>query len=224
MHLERRSKAAGAAIALLALAGLGLRYGLFLSQAWACGLSTWRATGNFCSYFTVLANLMVAAAFLTPGSWFRGARVRGGATLHIALVGLVYELMLRRIWHPDGAEFLASFILHDAVPLAVLAHWLLLRERGALRWPDPFAWLGFPIGYLAYALTRGELTGWWLYPFLDASALGYLRVGLNAAALLALVLVLGLAMVAWDGRETRQAAEAQELDGDEDALPDLAGA
>jgi len=68
MHLERRSKLAGAAVALLALTGLGFRYSLFLSQAWDSGLSTWRATGNFLSYFSVLANLLVVLAFLAPGA------------------------------------------------------------------------------------------------------------------------------------------------------------
>lgn len=221
MHLERRSKIAGLAIALLALAGLGLRYSLFLSQAWDSGLSTWRATGNFLSYFTVLANLMVAAAFLAPGSFFRDARARGGVTLYILKVALVYELLLRRVWHPQGAEFLASLLLHDAVPLAVLAHWLLLREKGALRWSQPFAWLGVPILYLGYVVLRGTLTGWWLYPFMDASALGYLRVSLTAAALLGLFLISGLAMVLWDRRGARDGSQALDLDED-GALPDMA--
>jgi len=223
MHLERRSKTLGAAIALLALAGLGLRYGLFLSQAWSSGLSTWRATGNFLSYFTVLANLLVVLAFLAPNSFFRGAGARGGVTLYAAKLALVYELLLRRIWQPQGAEFVASFLLHDAVPLAVLAHWLLLREKGALRWSQPVAWLAFPLAYLGYVFLRGEFTGWWLYPFMDASALGYSRVCLTAAALLALLLVLGLAMVLWDRRGLQRASEA--LDADEDrALPDMSGA
>lgn len=223
MHLERRSKRFGAAIALLALAGLGLRYGLFLSEAWASGLTTWRATGNFLSYFTILANLLVALAFLAPLPFLRGAGARGGVTLYAVQVGLVYEALLRRIWHPQGAEFLASLILHDAVPLGVLAYWLLLREKGALRWSQPVAWLAFPTAYLGYVVLRGEFTGWWLYPFLDASALGYLRVCLTATALLALLLVIGMAMVLWDRREAQGPSEAP--DGEEgEALPDMSGA
>ncbi len=201
MHLERRSKIAGVAIALLAMVGLGLRFTLFLPKAWAMGLSTWTAVGNFHSYFSVLANLMVAAAFMAPFPFFRKAKVRAGVTLYIALVGLIYEMMLRRVWHPVGAEFVASFILHDLVPIAAAAHWLLLREKGALRWSHPAAWLGFPLAYLGYALLRGHLTGWWLYPFMDASTLGYPRVGLNASLLVALLLLLGSLMVAWDRRE-----------------------
>lgn len=221
MHLERRSKIAAAAIALLALVGLGLRYGLHLSQAWAMGQSTLRATGNFYSYFSVLANLLVAISFLAPGELAR--KVRSGATLYIAMVGLVYELMLRPIWHPEGAAFFASFILHDAVPLAVVAHWLLLREKGILRWSHPFAWLGFPIAYLTYAVLRGELTGWWLYPFIDASTLGHLHAALNAAALIMLFLLLGMAMVMWDRRWLRR-AEPSEEDDEGGSYPELSEA
>lgn len=223
MQMETRSKIAGAVIALLALTGLGLRYSLFLSQAWDSGLSTWRATGNFCSYFTVLVNLLVVLVFMAPGSFFRDARIRGAVTLYAVLVSLVYEAMLRRVWHPGGGEFLASLLLHDAVPFAVTAHWLLLREKGALRGSHPFIWLGFPIVYLAFVFVRGAFTGWWLYPFMDAAALGYLRVLLNAAALLGLLLVLGWGMVLWDRRGMRAPAEDGELDED-GALPDLSGA
>lgn len=223
MHLGRRSKTGGAAIALLALVGLGLRYGLFLSQAWACGLSTWRATGNFCSYFTVLVNLLVVVVFVAPGSAFRRAQVRGAVTLYALLVGLVYEAMLRRVWHPGGGEFLASFLLHDAVPLAVVAHWLVFREKGALREATPSTWLGFPVLYLAYVFARGAFTGWWLYPFMDATALGYLRVLINACALLGLLLILGWGMVLWDRRQVRRPSGNRERDED-DSLPDLSGA
>lgn len=226
MHLERRSKRVGAAIALLALTGLGLRFGLFLPQAWSLGLSTWTAVGNFHSFFSVLANLMVAVAFMAPFPYFRRARVRGAVTLYIALVAVTYELLLRRVWHPTGAEFIASFLLHDAVPIAVVTHWLLFRERGVLRWSHPIAWLGFPLAYLAYALLRGHLTGWWLYPVMDVSVLGYARVGLNASLLIALLLLLGSLMVAWDRRGARQGvtSTAHPTLGDEDTFPDLSRA
>ncbi len=215
MHLSRRSRIAGVAIALLALAGLGLRFGLFLPKAWSMGLSTWTATGNFHSYFSVLTNLLVAITFLAPFSIFRQARVRGAITLYALLVGVVYEAMLRGVWHPGGAEFAASLILHDAVPVAVVAHWWLLREKRALSWSHPVAWLGFPLLYLAYAVARGELTGWWLYPFLDVPALGYLRVAINTCALLGFLLVLGLAMVAWDRRGLSVATLVPSLEEDE---------
>lgn len=194
------ARRAGLLIALIAITGLALQLGILLGAAWAKGQSGWGAAANFFSYFTILSNLLVAASFAAPGAFWRSARTRGAVTLYIAVVGLVYELVLRRLWHPQGAQFMADLLLHDAVPLAAVAHWLFLRERGALKGPDPIAWLLFPAAYLVYALLRGATTGWWAYPFIDASILGYARVLLNAAVLMAVFLGLGFGMVAWDRR------------------------
>lgn len=209
MGRGRISRFAGLAIALLAFSGLVLRYGLLLSDALNFGESGWGITGTFFSYFTILTNLLVVVVFSAPGAWFRSARTRGSVTLYIVVVGVVYELLLRRLWHLEGLQFLSSLLLHDAVPLAVLAHWLFLREESALRWTDPFAWLAFPLGYLAYALARGAYMGWWAYPFIDASELGYVRVMINAAGLVAMFVALGLAMVAWDRRPGTGTSEAK---------------
>ncbi|HXC16181.1 MAG TPA: Pr6Pr family membrane protein, partial [Holophagaceae bacterium] len=155
------ARLAGPLIALLAITGLALQLGILLGAAWAKGHSGWVAAWNFFSYFTILSNLLVAISFTASIAFWRSARTRGGVTLYIAVVGLVYEGVLRRLWHPEGAQFIADALLHDAVPLTVVAHWLFLRERGALRWRDPFAWLVYPGVYLAYALLRGATTGWW---------------------------------------------------------------
>jgi hypothetical protein len=194
------ARVAGILIAFIAITGLALQLGILLGAAWAKGHAGWGAAWNFFSYFTILSNLLVAISFTAPGGFWRSARTRGGVTLYIAVVGLVYELVLRKLWHPQGAQFIADLLLHDAVPLTVVAHWLFLRERGASRWNDPFAWLIYPGVYLVYALMRGTLTGWWAYPFIDASALGYGRVLLNAAGLLIVFLALGMGMVGWDRR------------------------
>ena len=52
------------------------------------------------------------------------------------------------------------------------------------------------LAYAALTELRGRLTGWYPYPFLDASHLGYLLVLVNAAAFTVLFKLLGLA-VAW---------------------------
>lgn len=200
MRSDRASKSFGALIALFAIAGLVLQLGILLGAAWAKGQSGWGAVANFFSFFTILSNLLVAIAFTVPGAFWKGAMARGGVTLYIAVVGLVYELVLRRLWHPEGAQLIADLLLHDAVPLLLVAHWLLLRERGGLRWNHPFIWLVYPGAYLVYALLRGAFTGWWAYPFIDASVLGYGRVMLHAAGLLVVFVTLGMALVGWDRR------------------------
>ena len=187
-------------IASLAAAGLLLQLGILVGAAWGRGESGWGAAANCFSYFTILTNLLVALAFGLPAAWARSALVRGGLTLHIGVVGLVYELALRRLWHPEGLQFLADLLLHDAVPLSVIAWWLLKRRRGALAWPDALWWLLYPAAYLAFALWRGFSSGWWAYPFLNAASLGAPRVALNAGLLVLLFTGLGLGLVAWDRR------------------------
>jgi hypothetical protein len=54
-----------------------------------------------------------------------------------------------------------------------------------------------PIAWLACTLIRGEVTGWFPYPFVDAAHLGYSRVLLNCAGVAALYLACaGLALLA----------------------------
>lgn len=232
MQVDHRSHPGGLPVACLALAGLGLRYALFLPDAWDCGLSTWAATGNFFSFFTVHANLALALALLAPVR-FRRPWALGGVTVTLLLVGLIYEALLRGVWNPGGGEFLASLILHDLVPLAALVLWLRRPERGALRWRHAFLWLAFPGAYLLYLVLRGLATGWWIYPFLDVQTLGAARVAATAAALLGLHLAAGLALVAWDRRGSSVPAEASPapaggaegtFDLEEEPLPEFSGA
>ena len=56
-------------------------------------------------------------------------------------------------------------------------------------------WLIWPLAYAAYAVTRGTITGFWPYPFLNAGTLGLPHLALNIAALAALFGILGLALV-----------------------------
>ncbi|MGC1648641.1 MAG: Pr6Pr family membrane protein [Candidatus Sulfotelmatobacter sp.] len=54
-------------------------------------------------------------------------------------------------------------------------------------------------------MLRGAELGWYLYPFLDANALGYSRVSINAVMLLVGFLLMGLLVVGigcWMGRTT----------------------
>ena len=61
--------------------------------------------------------------------------------------------------------------------------------------PVPW-WLIFPIAYAAWSLIHGAATG--SYPFLNAAELGYQRVLINMAVLMAAFALLGLLLVAID--------------------------
>jgi hypothetical protein len=52
--------------------------------------------------------------------------------------------------------------------------------------------------YLLYALARGEFSGFYAYPFINVSVLGYQRVLLNAGGLMLLFVAAGSILVGTD--------------------------
>ena len=178
---------AAGSLAILACAALLLQLFLTLRLSLANGNGLARGLWVYLAYFTVLTNLLVAVIAT------RGARSadggldlpwRGCAVTAIALVGLGYHLLLRNVWNPQGAQWLADVLLHYAVPLAALSWWLALPPRGRIDAAAPLRWLLWPAAYSAYALVRGSMTGFYPYPFIDVASLGMARVLLNAAGLM----------------------------------------
>ena len=154
----------------------------------------------------MLANLLVlaVAASAALGStsplarWLARPRVRGGAALYIAVTGTVYVLILRHLWQPQGAQWWADTGLHYATPLLYPAWWLFAVGHGRLGWRDVGAWLGFPLGYVGWALLRGQWLGEYPYPFLDAGVLAPAALLRNAIAMFGLFLAVGALLVLTD--------------------------
>jgi hypothetical protein len=166
---------------------------------------------SFFSYFTILTNLLAAVVLSCSarapkaglGAFFASVTVRSGTAVYIAIVGIVYSLLLRHIWNPQGWQKVADVLLHDLIPLLYLAYWVIFVRKSSLVWRDAVWWLTYPAVYFAYTLVRGAALGWYPYPFLDANALGYSRVSINAVMLLVGFLLMGLLAVGigrWMGR------------------------
>jgi hypothetical protein len=214
-HLCRRApdsmrRIFAAAIALTAWFALGLQLYLIIDKATADGTSAWRALGNFFGFFTILTNLLVATVLssVTWGrrsSWLASPVTQSGAAIYIAVVGITYSLLLRKLWNPENFQKVADVILHDLVPIAYLLFWIFFVPKAGLRWKHSLLWLSYPVAYFAYIMVRGAVVGWYPYPFIDAGALGYSRALINALILLVGFLVLGLFAVACgtEGRSLR---------------------
>jgi hypothetical protein len=198
-----------AVAALLAAVGwfaLVLQLGIMLRNAATAGTGLLAAVGSFLSFFTVLTNLLVAAGLIAtipavPPRTLRPLIEPPGATalaVYITVVGVVYSLVLRRLWHPTGAQLVADFLLNVVMPLAYVIYWLTLVPKGRLGWRHVWPWLAFPAVYTVASLVRGALIHVYPYPFIDVSALGYQRVLGNMVLLFAGFLVLGLMFVAID--------------------------
>lgn len=129
-------------------------------------------------------------------------------TVYVAVVGAVYFVALRNLWAPEGAQFLADTILHYAMPVLVVLYWFFFVPKGGLRRSEPVVWLVYPAAYLAAALARGTVSGFYPYPFLDVNAIGPVAVATNAGILLVVFLGVGLFLVLIDHLAGRLRAAA----------------
>jgi hypothetical protein len=190
--------------ALTAWTALVLQYGLMTAGHPPRVIA--QRTVNFLSFFTIESNLLAAVLFAAPvlaprsslAAWSLRPGVRGAAAVYIAVVGLIYHLVLRSQWDPQGLERIADDLLHYAVPLALVLDWALFTPHGRLGWRAAVFWLAVPVAYGAWTLAHGAMSGWYPYPFANAANLGYLRVLLNLAGLLAVFFAIGLGVVAID--------------------------
>ena len=124
------------------------------------------------------------------------ASVQASAAVYIAIVGLVYQLLLRHLWNPQGAQWVADVLLHSIIPVGYVVYWLLFAPRAGLGWKDAVTWLTYPGVYLVYILARGAVSGLYPYPFVDVNVLGYGGVLARAAVLLRVFLGMGVLVVA----------------------------
>ncbi len=196
--------------ALLGWFALSLQLYLMLVQSPAGAMAMVGTVITFFSFFTILTNILVALVFTATvfpliggwGKFFRQPTVQACTAAYIAIVGIIYRLLLRQLWNPQGAQWVADVILHDVIPVGYIMYWLLFGPRTGLRWKDAQAWLVYPAVYLVYVLARGAVSGLYPYPFVDVNVLGYSGVLVRAAVLFLVFLGMGLLVVAV-GRWTR---------------------
>jgi len=157
---------------------------------------------RFFSYFTIQTNILAAlvlTAFAIKASldeWLVHPFVRSAVAVYIAMVGITYHTLLRRLWEPKGAQWFADTALHTVMPVCYLLFWFACVRKAGLRWYDPLLWLIYPLFYLGFVLVRGKMSGFYPYPFIDAKTLGYAGVAANTAGLLIVCAALGGFLVA----------------------------
>ncbi|MDO8883420.1 MAG: Pr6Pr family membrane protein [Pseudotabrizicola sp.] len=167
---------------IFALAIVSLRLQFDASHVEMRSISVSATLWAMAGYFTVLTNLVVAVMMaLVAMRWQVPGRLAFAVTVAIVMVGLVYHTLLAGLVDPVGMAWWADQGLHTAVPALTLVWWLLFApEPGKGVHGTALIW---PLAYLTYALTRGALTGFWPYPFLDVGRLGWLSVSLNCAGM-----------------------------------------
>lgn len=180
------ARAWAALTGLVAVAALALQYGLLL-QTVGAEAGSGQATLRLLGYFTILSNIGVAAVCLAR---LRGSRSglaapapSAAVALYIGITGLVYALVLRPLWQPQGWQWWADIGLHTAVPVLYLLGWLAGPHVG--RW-----------------------SGHYPYPFLDLGLLGGATVARNAAVVAAAFIAVGALLWRLDARLAHRAQGA----------------
>lgn len=163
---------------------------------------------NFFSYFTNLSNLfatfVLLAGFLRlapdPGQSARMALTRYASAVNMAVVGVVFTVLLR---DADLGSLLpwVNVVLHYIMPVGVVLEWVLGPPGTKMRARNVLLCQVFPLLYLIYVLTRGALTGWYPYPFLNpANVGGYVGVVPYAVGIAVAFLIAGWSLLALGNR------------------------
>lgn len=142
---------------------------------------------RFFSYFTILTNIMVAVGFTSLARqkgrafhFFSNPGILTAVTVYILIVGLVYNLVLRSLWDPQGLQLIVDNLLHSVTPLLTLAYWFTYTSTQKINWKQPVAWMLYPLFYLIYVMARGSFSDFYPYFFIDADKLGYSKAFTNA--------------------------------------------
>lgn len=136
---------------------------------------------RFFSFFTILTNILVAiyCAFILygrKGKWslfFQKESTITAITVYILIVGLVFNLVLRPMADLKGMHQVVSEIFHTVVPLLFLIYWIIVCRKANLSYKVVVYWLIYPLIYVVYTLLHGIYSGFYPYPFIDVSKLGY---------------------------------------------------
>jgi hypothetical protein len=210
---------------LTATAGI-LGVGLMLSTA-----QPGRA-GNLFYYFTTQSNILVVLLFLVLAAGSLREMIqegpRGtayhvlpsfqlGIVFYITITFLVFATLLSgTIFSMGGTATLSMILTHYVVPLMALADWLLFLPHGETKYPAAFAWLSYPLAYLAFSLLRAWIGhpsfdhgSRYPYFFIDADKLGWGNMAWIIPAFTAGFFLLGLGMIFLD---TRLAGERHRQD------------
>jgi hypothetical protein len=148
---------------------------------------TLAGTIDFFSYFTILSNMLVASTFtaagLAPasraGRFLLSPTVAMATAVYITITGLVFYFLLSSLYTLEGWTKHLDHLLHYVMPPAFVLFWLLFVPKGALHLRNVLWMMVPPLAYGGWTLFHGALTGFYPYPFIDVSRLGYPRVLLH---------------------------------------------
>jgi hypothetical protein len=157
---------------------------------------------KFISYFTILTNTLVALFFtasLLPNSRlyaFFSRKDRGTAiAVYITIVCVVYQVLLRPIWNPEGLQRIVDELLHSFIPFYFVYYWFTFIDKTKSEFSNIVSWSVYLLVYIGYSLMRGAIAGIYPYPFIDVTQLGYPMALLNTLGVLVFFVLISTAFI-----------------------------
>lgn len=145
-------------------------------------------TIRYFSFFTILSNLLVTISFTTLFfsnlKLFRQFKTLTAFAVYISIVAIVYNIVLQFLWEPVGLQKLVDELLHVVIPIVFVYYWF--KHVQAVKLNYSFIWkiLVYPLIYLILVLVRGNFSGFYPYPFVDVSAIGFNQAFINSLIVL----------------------------------------
>jgi hypothetical protein len=95
--------------------------------------------------------------------------IRASVFAYAIVTGVVYNLLLRDVPNDDGyvGPVWPNESLHVWIPIYIALDWLLTPGRVRIAWSTLWLAVSFPLIWVGVTMTRGALTGWYPYPFLE---------------------------------------------------------
>lgn len=135
---------------------------------------------EYFAYFSIQGT-MIAGVMLAYAGWLGWTGtpekrlvtiVRASATTYAVVIAVVYNALLRN--SPGDIRdagyawpVVPNEIMHVWAAVMILIDWLVLSGKFKLRLRASLWVAVFPLGWLAFSVTRGILDGWWAYWFLN---------------------------------------------------------
>lgn len=126
----------------------------------------------------------------------------------MSVTGVVFAVLLSGT-NVDTAIPWVNSVVHELMPMVVVADWLLDPPQTRLTLRQGALWLAYPLAWIVYELIRGSITGKYHYPFLNPVNGGYGSVAFYCVAVLVLILIV-CAVVVWLGNVRSLAGSARQ--------------
>jgi hypothetical protein len=190
-------------LALMALAGWFALIAQFYINITGGFTTAAEVIVRYFSYFTITTNLLVAITCTTllinpvldSSYFFSRQGVLAAVTVYILIVGIIYNVILRSLWNPQGLQWMVDELLHSAIPLLFFGFWIIFAPKDELLWKDIWSWLIYPFVYLLFILIRGNISNFYPYPFINVRVLGLNKFLANSMGITLAFILVSLFMV-----------------------------